>query len=113
MATSEAIMTKTYQFLLFMLPLLAKLPRDQKFLVADRYETRVLDLLDLYVRAYYSSKENKSPLLRDANIGLEQLRYLTRLLHDMRFINHEKYGAVSGHLDEIGKMTGGWLKSIA
>jgi len=56
MATSEAIMTKTYQFQLFMLPLLAKLSRDQKPLVADRYETKVLDMLDLYVSAYYSSE---------------------------------------------------------
>jgi hypothetical protein len=84
MAVNEAIMIKTYQFLLFMLPLLTKLPRDQKFLVADRYEMKVLDLLDLYVRAYYSSKEQKPSMSRDANIGLEQLRYLTRLLHVKR-----------------------------
>lgn len=106
-------MIKTYQFLLYMLPLLAKLPRDQKFLIADRFETKVLDLLDLYLKAYYSSKDKKPSMLRDANISLEQLRYLTRLLHDMRFINHEKYGVVSGHIDEIGKMTGGWLKSLS
>lgn len=111
--TNEAIFLKTYQFLLYLLPLLAKLPRDQKFLLADRYETNVLDLLDLYLRAYYSSKDKKKAMLFDANIRLEQLRYLTRLLHDMQFINHDKYGVVSGQIDELGKMTGGWLKSIA
>jgi hypothetical protein len=36
-------MTKTYQFLLYMLPLLTKLPRDQKFLIADRFETKVIE----------------------------------------------------------------------
>jgi hypothetical protein len=67
---------------------LDKIPNTQKFLVADRYETKVLDLLEQYVRAYYSAKEQKPALLKEANIALKQLRFLTRLLPDMKFINH-------------------------
>ena len=76
MATSEAIMTKTYQFLLFMLPLPAKLSRDQKSLVADRYETKVLDMLELYVSAYYSSEEDKPVTRVRISLGVQDLQLL-------------------------------------
>lgn len=111
-ATNDAIILKTYGFLIYIVPLLAKLPRDQKYLVGDRIQTKILDVLDTFVEAYYSPKVQKLPLLKSANIELEQLRYLIRMMHDLKLINHEKYGDISEKIDEIGKMCGGWLKSI-
>ena len=113
MATNDAIILKTYTFLVYMVPILAKFPRDQKFLVGDRIETKILDVLDTFVAAYYSPKPEKHPLLKEANIKLEQLRYLVRMTNDLHLINHEKYGVMSEKIDEIGKMCGGWLKSVA
>lgn len=113
MATNDAIILKTYNLLVFVVPILAKFPRDQKFLIGDRIETKILDVLDTFVAAYYSPKPEKYSLLKSANISLEQLRYLIRMTHDLRCINHEKYGVISEKIDEIGKMCGGWLKSVA
>ena len=66
--------TKLYDFLLWIIPKLEKFPRSQKFLIADRIETVLLDILDLLIEASYSKK--KSKLLRSANLKLEQLRYI-------------------------------------
>ena len=72
--------TKLYDFLLWMIPKLEKFPRNQKFLIGDRIESLMLDILDLLIEAAYS--KNKSPLLRSANLRLEKLRYLVRLSKD-------------------------------
>ena len=46
--------TKLYDFLLWIIPKLEKFPRSQKFLIADRIETVLLDVLDLLIEASYS-----------------------------------------------------------
>ncbi|MBW2647803.1 MAG: hypothetical protein JRE23_16860 [Deltaproteobacteria bacterium] len=46
--------TKLYDFLLWIIPKLEKFPRSQKFLIADRIETALLDVLDLLIEAAYS-----------------------------------------------------------
>ena len=64
--------TKLYDLLLWIIPKLEKFPRSQKFLIADRIETALLDVLDLLIEAAYSKK--KSTLLRSVNLRLERLR---------------------------------------
>jgi len=113
MAANEAIILKTYSLLLYIIPALGKMPRDHKFLIGDRIETKILDLLDTFIAAYYSPRTGKAPLLKSANVQLEQLRFLVRLTHDLRLINLEKYGTISEMINEIGKMCGGWLKAVA
>jgi hypothetical protein len=47
--------TKLYDFLLRIIPKLEKFPRSQKFLIGDRRETILLDVLDLLLEAAYFS----------------------------------------------------------
>ena len=46
--------TKLYDFLLWIIPKLEKFPRSQKFLIADRIETVLFEVLDLLIEAVYS-----------------------------------------------------------
>lgn len=112
MAEKENVIQKTYELLLYLIPQLQKLPRSQKFLLADRVETKVLDVLDFCISAYYSPRNEKPLLLKKANLLLEQLRYLVRLIHDLKLINYDRYGIISEKVDEIGRMIGGWTKSV-
>jgi len=100
--------TKLYDFLLWIIPKLEKFPRSQKFLIADRIETVLLDILDLLIEAAYSKK--KSKLLRSANLKLEQLRYLIRLSKDLKFLSLKNYELCARSIDAIGTSIGGWLK---
>ena len=93
--------------LLYIVPVLEKFPRSQKFLLADRIEVKTLDLLELLVQAYYCKREEKVSFLEKANLQLEILRFLIRLSHDSQCLNHQKYGQVSEKINEIGKMVGG------
>ena len=50
--------TKLYDFLLWIIPKLEKFPRSQKFLIADRIETVLLDVLDLLIEMAKSRNTN-------------------------------------------------------
>ena len=85
----EAIVQKNYEFLLHILPQLSKFPRNQQFLLTDMMQTKLMDLQDAYIKAYYAVRKEKGEILRECNFGLEQLRYLARLLHDLKYFETE------------------------
>ncbi len=102
--------TKIYDYILWMIPKLERFPRSQKFILADRIETAMLDILDLLIEAAYT--RNKRSLLISANLKLEKLRYLVRISKDLKLINMKSYEFSARAVDGIGKSIGGWLKYI-
>ena len=109
---NETIVQKAYDLLLSAVPVLNKFPRSQKFTLADRIQNGLTDLLEELVRAYYSPPDAKKALLAQVNIRLEILRHYFRLCYDLGLYSSLKYKDFAERLDEIGRMTGGWLKSI-
>lgn len=113
MATnSETIIQKAYDLLKTTIPVLQKFPRSQKFTLANRIQDGLSDLLEELIRAYYSYTDLKKEKLRNVNIKLEILRHYFRLCYDLGLYNSLKYKEFAESLDEIGRMAGGWLKSI-
>lgn len=111
MTEKENVITKTYDLLLYIIPQLNKFPRDQKFLLGDRIETLLLDFMEQMVEAYYSRE--KRELIEKGNLKLERLRYLLRLCYDFHLFSHRRYGIICENVDEIGRMLGGWKKSLS
>lgn len=103
------VVTKTYDLVLWVLPKLAKFPRDQRFLLGDRIENTLLDCLELLIEANYSRE--KVEVLRKTNLKLEKLRFLWRISKDIRYIDVKTYEYGVRGIDEIGKMVGGWVKA--
>ena len=52
------------------------------------------------------------PFLKKADIKLKILKTLIRAVFDVKAIDQKKYLLLQGSLQEIGKMLGGWIKSI-
>lgn len=91
------------------MPQVEKFPRDFKFTVGDRITNNLLDCLEIIIEAVYS--RDRQQLLRKFNLRLEQLRYLIRLSKDLKCLSVKKYAYISNEINELGKMTGGWIKS--
>jgi hypothetical protein len=70
-----------YRFLLWLVPTVEKFPRSQKFLLGDRIQTTALDILERLIEATYTRA--RQPMLAAANLGIEKLRFLFRLSHDL------------------------------
>ncbi len=102
------VLTKVYDLLLWIIPQLEKLPRSQRYLLGDRIETMLLDIMDLVIQSIYT--KDKASFLKEANLKIEKLRYLIRLTFDLKYIGISKYEYISKCLNEIGSEIGGWLK---
>lgn len=100
--------TRIYQYLRWIIPKLEKFPRNQKFLLGDRIETLLLDILDLLIEASYSKQKYQA--LKKANLNLEKLRYLLRLCKDLRLISLKSYEFSARAVNDIGISIGGWMK---
>jgi len=98
-----------YRFILWLIPTLEKFPRGQRFLLGDRIETAALDVLDLLIQATYTRE--RQAMLRAANLGLERLRILSRLAHDLEYLDHRRYEFAARSIDGVGRFIGAWIKS--
>ena len=56
-----------------LIPQLNKFPRDQKFVLGDRIESKLFDVQELCLRAYYSRDKRRH--LLEANLQLEEARH--------------------------------------
>lgn len=64
MAEKETIVTKMYDLVKYLIPVVNRFPRDYKFTLGDRITQLVLDLLEHYVEAYYTTnRQTKINLL--------------------------------------------------
>jgi hypothetical protein len=111
MAESDNILTKLQDLLVYLIPQLNKFPRDQKFVLGDRIETKLLDVQEFCLRAYYS--RDKRGHLLEANLQLEVARHLVRLANALKLFSNHTYGVLAEKMDEVGRMIGGWLKSVS
>jgi hypothetical protein len=98
-----------YQFLMWLVPTLDKFPRSQKFTVGDRIQAMALDVLEALIAATYT--RDRAQYLRQANLGIEKLRFLLRLAADLRLLDRRRYEHAARTLDETGRLIGGWVKA--
>ena len=49
--------------------------------------------------------------LRQANLGIEKLRFLPRLACDLSLLDRRRYEHGARALDETGRLIGGWMKA--
>lgn len=106
--SAPQIITLMYDFLLYLIPQVAKFPKGQRYLLGDRLESVALDTLELFLEAVYSRE--KTPLLQKANVKLEKTRYYVRLCKDLKLINLDRYEIISKKINDIGIQLGGWIK---
>jgi len=105
------VVTKAYDLVLWLLPKAETFSRSYRFSVGERVVAYSLDLLLALVEASYTS--NKAALLQQANGKVNGLRYLLRVAKDLRLLTVDSYAFAAERLEEIGRMVGGWQKSVA
>lgn len=102
------IIQKTYDLILWYVPILQRIPRDYKFSLGDRLIKGLYDLLEGLIQARFAKE--KQVLLATLNTQLDILRYQTRLLLDFQIISVQRYEYIATQLNGIGCDLGGWAK---
>src|SRR5215813_14617182 len=103
------VVTKTYDLIVWSCQHTSRFPRNHRFVLGERLERHLYDLLETLVRARYTRQ--RQALLEQANLTLEILRFQVRLAKDLQCLKVNSYGFASQAIDEIGRLVGGWLKS--
>src|SRR5271155_1757883 len=103
------VITKTYDLILWSCNHTGKFPRNHRFVLGERIEHNLYDLLENLIRARYTKQRQE--LLEKANLTLEILRFQIRLAKDLQCLKIDSYGFAAKAIDEIGKLVGGWLKT--
>jgi 23S rRNA-intervening sequence protein len=81
------VITKTYDLILWSCNHTAKFPRNHRFVLGERIERNLYDLLGTLIQAKYA-KERRG-LLDRANLSLEVLRFQIRLAKDLQCLRPE------------------------
>ncbi|MBI1918067.1 MAG: diversity-generating retroelement protein Avd [Planctomycetes bacterium] len=102
------VITKTYDLILWSCHHTSRFPRNHRFVLGERIERNLYDLLETLIQAKYTRQRQE--LLAQANRRLETLRFQMRLSKDLQCIKIASYSFAATALDEIGKLVGGWLK---
>lgn len=110
MSDKEDAVTKIYDLMLWLFPQIGKFPREYRYILGDRIENGLLDILENLIEARFV--KDKEPLLHSANISLEKMRYLIRMSKDLEFISIKKYEYASKEINQIGSFVGAWLKKV-
>jgi hypothetical protein len=70
------VITKTYDLILWSCNHTSRLPRKHRFVLGERIERKLYDLLETLLKAKYTRL--RQPLLEQANLILEVLRFQVR-----------------------------------
>lgn len=88
-------------------------PKKQRFVLGQQIENSSLLCIRIIIEANFSQGTNvKAKKLRDLNIELEVLRSLVRMAVELNFMKINSAQYITASIDEVGKMTGAWLKKI-
>jgi len=99
-----------YDFMLYLFPIVEKFPRYEKFVLCTQIKTCVLDIVRHIIKA--NKIKSKRPILYEIDVKIEELKFLLRFAHDRKYLSHKSYEHSNKLLAEIGRLLGGWIKSV-
>lgn len=105
------LFTKTSDFLLWLLTHTESFPKSERFRMAKRIEDSAFSFYELLIEATRSTKQKRQLLIR-ADVELEKLRLYVRMSQQRKLTKAAQYNFAAKSLVEIGKLLGGWLKTM-
>jgi hypothetical protein len=106
------IINKTYEVYKAIIEMNEKIPKRQKFSIGLSLENSILECFDYLIMAKNAPKTLKVPYLIKASSQLEISTFKLRLLLELYLVNETKVFQIQSKLAEIGRMLGGWMKSV-
>ncbi len=105
------IFTRTYDLLRWLIPLTVRFPRSHRFVLATRVQDTALRFQERIIEA--GRDRQPAPILAQADADLAKLRLYLRLCRDLKLIEFKQYEQGQRMVNEIGRLIGGWIKSVS
>lgn len=88
------------------------MPKNSRYTIGVRIENLFLDLLERTYLSYFTDKETKSSKVGECIVLLDSLKFFLAVAWEAKLLSHKQYEEISLKIAEVGKMLGGWRKSL-
>lgn len=85
-------------------------PKHERYSLGEKIEHSILESIETLILANQASKYEKVKVLLKANSKIELLKILFRISLHCQIIQSKEYLEMEHKLQEIGKMTQGWIQ---
>jgi len=87
-------------------------PKKDQYMLGKRCEEYMLVFLESILSAVGLPKEQKLNVLVKASAKLDTMKILLRMACELKIMDSKKYLSLQSKIQDIGKMLGGWMKSL-
>ena len=104
------LIPKSEKYIQYMLEIIMKLPRTEKFSIGNEYKQSMYKMLEnilMLIKVIDSEKINYINMI-DAQLNVQ--RILLRIMYKNKWIDEKKFNYVIELIYELGKIIGGLLK---
>jgi four helix bundle protein len=106
------IFKKSYDFFKDFYRFQLDFPKKDRYTLGQRCEECLLDVLEGIIAAAQAGRSEKAEILMRASAKADLLKVFIRLAADLKILSDKRYILCQNCLQEIGRMLGGWLKSV-
>ena len=106
------IIPKIEKYIEYMLTILIKLPRTEKFSIGTEIKTSMYEMLKYILFASKIDKRKRLEIYNSVDSHIYYQRICIRIMYNNKWIDMKKYKYSNELLDEIGKILGGLIKSL-
>ena len=92
--------------------IVSHIPKSSRYTIGSRIENKFLDLIEASYSAYFAEKDKKAEKICECIFTLDTLKYLLSIAWEAKTISNKQYEELALKLEEVGKMLGGWKKSM-
>ena len=110
------IIPKVEKYIEYILTIVIKLPRTEKFSIGTEYKKSVYQMINyiMYLnKIKNTNKEKTLKLLNKIDAEIMTQRIFARIMKNNRWIDENKFKIIMEQIYEIGKILGGLIKYYA
>lgn len=87
-------------------------PKKDQYMLGKRCEEYLLTFLESLLAAAGRERSQKLKVLEEANGKFDVLKVLFRLARELKVLDNKKYLLLEEKAQTIGRMLGGWMRSL-
>lgn len=104
------LIPKSEKYIQYMIEVIIKLPRTEKFSIGNEYKTSMYRMLENILLITKIEESKKLYYINYVDAELNTQRIFLRIMYKNRWIDDKKFKIASDLIYELGKMIGGLLK---
>lgn len=88
------------------------LPKQSRYTLGTKIDSTFLEVIEKILIAGSLPRGQKLPYVQAAVSKFDILKFFIQISWEIKVLDNKKYIAISEHLNEIGRMLGGWHRNL-